>query len=284
MESFKVKKIQSAACGFLLLCSISGFSQGLNSSSQVTPLEGIDIEQRLNEQLSVDLVFRDETGSEVKLGDFLGDKPVVLTPVYYSCPMLCTMILNGVLKALNTMSFEVGKEFDIVTFSFDPSENAGMARKKKTTYLNKYGRPGSEKGWHFLTGDEDQIKQLTDEIGFHYKFDEVSNQFVHASAILVLTPEGKISKYFLGVEYSPRDLKFALMEASQNKVGSPADKLLLYCYHYDPSTGQYGIAIMNVIRILGTATVVVLVTFMLVMLRRDRKKTQLAGLSNGRIS
>jgi protein SCO1/2 len=279
-----VKTIRRTLTGFLILCSTIAFGQGLNSSSEVQPLQGIDIEQNLEGKISGDLVFRDESGKTVKLADYLGDKPVVLTPVYYNCPMLCTMILNGVLKTLNAMSFEVGKEFDIVTFSFDPAEDSEMARKKKNTYLNKYDRPGSEKGWHFLTGEQEQIAQLTDEIGFRYKFDEATNQFVHASGIMVLTPDGTISKYFLGVEYSPRDLKFALMEASQNKVGTAVDKLLLYCYHYDPSTGEYGVAIMNVIRILGTATVVVLVTFMVVMLRRDRKKTQLAGLNNGRVA
>jgi protein SCO1/2 len=234
--------------------------------------------------VSPELVFRDETGKEVKLSDYYGDKPLVLTPVYYTCPMLCTLVLNGVLKALNTMSFDVGREFEIVTFSFDPAENPEMARKKKTTYLNKYGRPGSEDGWHFLTGEQEEIAQLTDEIGFRYKFDEETNQYVHASGIMVLTPDGKVSKYFLGVEYSPRDLKFALMEASQNKIGSASDKILLYCYHYDPATGTYGVAIMNIIRVLGTATIVLLVGFMVIMLRRERRKPQLAGVNNGRSS
>ncbi len=207
----------------------------------------------------------------MQLRDYFGEKPVILSLVYYECPMLCSMILNGLLRSLNTLSFDVGDEFNIVTVSFDPKETTKLAMGKKKSYLSKYGRLDAENGWHFLTGDESSIQQLTEAVGFNYKYDPETNQFVHASGIMVLTPQGKLSRYFYGVEYSAKDLKFGLMEAANNKIGSAVDQLLLYCYHYDPVTGKYGMVIMNVIRISGTATVLVLVVFMLVMFRRDRK-------------
>ncbi len=255
---------------YLLVTASSVYAQTSNAGSKIEAVEGISIEQKLNEQIPLDLTFRDATGKLVQLSEYLGEKPVILSLVYYECPMLCSMVLNGLLKSLNTLAFNVGDEFNIVTVSFAPEETTKLAMGKKKSYISKYGRLDAEKGWHFLTGEESPIRQLTEAVGFNYKYDPETQQYVHASGIMVLTPEGKLSRYFYGVEYSAKDLKFSLMEAASNKIGSAVDQLLLYCYHYDPVTGKYGVAIMTVTRILGTATVLVLVVFMLVMFRRDR--------------
>ena len=260
---------------FSILYLLAGTSpvaaQTSNASSKLEAVEGINIEQRLNEQIPLNLTFQDATDQRVQLRDYFGEKPVILSLVYYECPMLCSMILNGLLRSLNILSFDVGDEFNVVTVSFDPKETTKLAMGKKKSYMSKYGRLDAEKGWHFLTGDESSIQQLTEAVGFNYKYDPEINQFVHASGIMVLTPQGKLSRYFYGVEYSTKDLKFGLMEAANNKICSAVDQLLLYCYHYDPVTGKYGVVIMNVIRISGTATVLVLAAFMLAMFRRDRK-------------
>lgn len=270
-----------------VLCSLFIFdlsAQTLDSSTPPAAVEGIGIEQRLNEQIPLDLNFLDATGQRVQLRDYFGEKPVILSLVYYECPMLCSMILNGLLRSLHTLSFDVGDQFNIITVSFDPKETTKLAMGKKKSYLSKYGRRDAENGWHFLTGDESSIQQLTEAVGFNYKYDPETNQFVHASGIMVLTPQGRLSRYFYGVEYSPNDLKFGLMEAANDKIGSVVDQLLLYCYHYDPTTGKYGMVIMNVIRILGTATVLVLVAFMLVMFRRDRKaKSERRGADHAEV-
>ena len=256
---------------YLLFTVITMAAQTSNAGSKIEAVAGISIEQKLNEQIPLDLNFLDATGQRVQLRDYFGEKPVILSLVYYECPMLCSMILNGLLRSLNTLSFDVGDEFNIVTVSFDPKETTKLAMGKKKSYLSKYGRLDAEKGWQFLTGNESSIQQLTEAVGFNYKYDPETNQFVHASGIMVLTPQGKHSRYFYGVEYPAKDLKFGLMEAANNKIGSAVDQLLLYCYHYDPVTGKYGMVIMNVIRISGTATVLVLAAFMVVMFRRDRK-------------
>lgn len=248
-----------------------GYAQGLNSNTQPDILDEVGIEQKLNEEIPLDLIFRDEEGQRVPLNGYFRGKPVILALVYYECPMLCTMILNGLLKSLNTLQFEVGKEFDIVTVSFDPDETPVIAAGKKKTYITKYGRDGAADGWHFLTGEEAAIKRLTEAAGFKYKYNPETDEYVHASGIMVLTPQGKLSRYFYGIEYSPRDLKFGLIEASDNKIGSPVDQILLYCYHYDPTTGQYGVVIMNIIRIIGSLTVIALVSFMLIQFHRDRR-------------
>ncbi len=264
------------------LCVVETPANSQSISSNVKPeiLDQIGIEQRLDESIPLGLTFRDESGESVQLQKYFGEKPVVLTLVYYECPMLCSMILNGLLKSINVLSFDVGKEFDILTVSFDPAETPALAVAKKTSYLSKYARPGAENGWHFLTGDPESIKKLTEAVGFKYTRDPLTGQFVHASGIMVLTPTGKLSKYFYGVEYSSRDLKLGLMEAATNKIGSPVDQLLLYCYHYDPATGKYGVVIMNVIRVAGIATVLALGSFMLLMLRRDRVAKRKTKIEN----
>jgi len=242
----------------------------LGASTPPPMLRNVGIEQRLHASLPLDLTFRDEAGEPVELREYFGRKPVVLAFVYYECPMLCTQILNGLLESVRVLNFDVGKEFEIVTVSFDPGETAQLAAAKKQLYLQQYGRRGAETGWHFLTGDTSAIRQLTQAAGFHYRYDPATDQFAHASAIMVATPQGQLAKYFYGVEYAPRDLRLALVEASQNKIGTPVDQLLLYCFHYDPLTGKYSFVVMNALRVAGIATVLSLATFILLMFRRDR--------------
>jgi len=243
-------------------------------SNQVpTALSKVSFEQRLNEQLPLDLPFKDENGRTVKLGEYFGRKPVVLTFVYYECPMLCTQVLNGLASALGVINESIGKEFDVVTVSFDPKETPVLAAGKKKAYLERYKRPEAEQGWHFLTGDQASIDALTRAAGFNYFWDEASHQFAHASGIVVVTPAGKVSRYFMGIDYSPRDVKFALIESSNEKIGTLAEKLLLYCYHYDPSTGNYGFVAMRAVRIGGAVTILALVGFVFVSIRRDHMVT-----------
>src|ERR1700759_238369 len=199
-------------------------------------LEEVRIDQKLDQQVPLDLTFRDETGKEVKLGDYFGSKPVVLALVYYSCPQLCNQVLNGLTSSVNMLNdFNIGREYNIVTVSFDPHEKPELAAKKKLTYMNWYNRPGGNEGWHFLTGDQDQIDKLTDAAGFRYHWDSASPSVAHASGIMLLTPQGKLSRYFYGIEYQTKDMRLGLVEASNGKIGSPVDQILLFCYHYDPA-------------------------------------------------
>ncbi len=209
---------------------------------------------------------------------FFGKKPVVLSLVYYNCPMLCTQVLNGMLGSFKQVGFNIGDQFEVVTVSFDPGETPSLAAAKKDTYVKAYNRRGVEAGWHFLTGDEANIKRLTEAVGFRYVWDEQTKQFAHASGIIVLTPEGKIANYFYGIEYSPRDLRLALVESSQNKIGTPVDALMLYCYHYDPATGKYGAVVMNIMRLGGIVTVFLIIGLLLVLRRRSGR----AALSEAR--
>ena len=225
------------------------------------PLREVAFDQHLGEQLPLDTAFRDETGQTVFLRDYFGSKPVLLVPAYYECPMLCTLVLNGVVSALRAVPFDIGREFTVVTFSFNPKETAALAAAKKTHYLTEYRRPGANLGWHFLTGDDDAIHAVTQAIGFHYTWDDASQQFAHASGVVVLTPAGRIARYFYGVEFSPRDLRLAFVEAADNKIGSLVEQLLLFCFHYDPTTGRYSAAILNGVRLAGLATLLVLGTF-----------------------
>jgi protein SCO1/2 len=232
-------------------------------------LQKVSLEQRLNEQVPLDLVFRDETGREVKLAEyFQKGRPVILSLVFYECPMLCNQVLNGLVSSIKTLSFNAGQEFEVLTVSFDAREGPELARAKKESYMVRYQRPGTENGWHFLTGSQSSIDALTKAVGFNYFYDEQTKQFAHASGIIVLTPEGKIARYFYGIDYAPRDLRFGLIEASANKIGSPVDKLLLYCYHYDPSTGKYGAAVMNIMRIGGILTLVAIASLILLLRRK----------------
>jgi protein SCO1/2 len=245
---------------------------GMPSNQTPTPLTRVSFEQRLNEQLPLDLPFRNEAGQTVRLGDYFGRKPIVLTFVYYECPMLCTEVLNGLESSLRVLNETVGKEFDVVTVSFDAKETPVLAAGKKKAYLERYQRPEAERGWHFLTGDQASIDALTTAAGFNYFWDEASHQFAHASGIIVATPAGKVSRYFMGIDYSPRDIKFALIESSNEKIGTLAERLLLYCYHYDPALGNYGFVAMRAVRIGGGVTLLALAGFVVVSLRRDRHR------------
>jgi protein SCO1/2 len=236
-------------------------------------LKKVGIEQRLDNQLPLDLRFRDEAGRDVKLGDYFNGKPIVLMLVYYGCPMLCDQVLNGTVGAFQALTFTPGKEFEVVTVSFDPREGPELAAKKKETYLKRYRREGSANGWHFLTGDKEAIDSLAQSVGFHYVWDDESKQFAHASAIMVATPEGRLSHYFYGIEYSPKDLRLALIESSAGKIGSPVDALILYCYHYDPATGKFA-PVMAVLRGAGVLTVAGLVGLLLFLRRRTRQKAE----------
>jgi protein SCO1 len=237
-------------------------------------LADIRIDQRLNEQVPLDIPFTDETGRAIRLGELFGKRPVILALVYYECPMLCTQVLNGLVSTLGVMNFEPGREFDVVAVSFNPKEGPGLASQKKTNYLERYGRPHTAAGWHFLTGNEESIKRLTAAIGFRYAFDPEIQQYAHGAGIEVLTPRGVISKYFYGIEFSARDLRLGLIEASEDRIGTAIDDVLLFCYHYDPATGRYGAAVLRLVRIAGVATVLAFLGFLTVSLRRERAPTK----------
>src|SRR5580692_11433798 len=232
-------------------------------------LKQVSIDQKLNQSIPLDLTFRDEDGRTVALGQFFGQKPVILTLVYYNCPMLCTQVLNGVESSLKELSTDIGHQYDVVTISIDPTESHIRAKTKKEMYVGMYGRPGAAQGWHFLTGDEPQIKQLADAVGFRYAYDPDTKQFAHASAIMLLTPEGKISRYFYGIQYPTRDLRLGLVEASEGKIGTPVDQVLLFCYHYDPATGKYGLLISRLIQAAGAVTVLAIGGLILVLYRKE---------------
>ena len=234
-------------------------------------LQGIGFDQRLNEQVPLDLTFTDDAGRPVTLADYFGSKPVILVLAYYQCPRLCTLVLNGLVQGMLEMPFTAGKEFEVVTVSFDPLETWELAASKKEAYLQRYGRPGTANGWHFLTGDETNIRALAAAVGFRYRYDAATKQFAHASGIMILTPEGRISRYFYGIEYAPRDIRLGLVEASRNQIGSPVDQILLFCYHYDPATGRYGAIAMNLVRLAGALFVLIGGVFLLAAFRRDWK-------------
>src|SRR5450759_32846 len=236
-------------------------------------LEGVGIDQRLDQQVSRDLMFKDEAGRDLPLSPFFQrGKPVILAPVYYRCPMLCTQILNGLASSLKAVSLDPGKDFEIVAVSFDPKDTPETAAGKKQMYLRRYGRPGTANGWHLLTGGQTNITALMDAIGYHYKYDAATGQFAHASGIMVLTPEGRLSRYFYGVEYAPRDVRLGLVEASQNKIGGAVDQILLFCFHYEPATGKYGAVVMNLVRFAGASFTLVCGVFLFIFLRRDVRR------------
>jgi protein SCO1/2 len=233
-------------------------------------LENVGIEQHLDTQVPPDLIFRDETGKTVKLGDYFGHKPLILNLVYYNCTMLCGEALAGLSSAMRLVKFDVGNEFDVVTVSFDPRETPEMAAAKKKDYVARYGRANAAAGWHFLTGQAESINALTKAVGFQYQYDAATNQYAHATAIMVLTPQGRISRYFYGVDFPPKDLRMGLVEASQGKIGNAVDAVLLYCYHYNPETGKYGAMVANILRLAAAATILLLGGLLFVLWRLDR--------------
>lgn len=233
-------------------------------------LEGVGFDQRLNEQVPLELEFADETGRPIRLGDYFASRPAVLVLAYYQCPMLCTQVLNNLVLALKQVSFTPGRDFDVVIVSFDAREKPDIAAAKKRAYTRHYDRPGSEEGWHFLTGRSDAIESLSKAVGFRFVYDPKRDQFAHASGIMLLAPGGKIARYFYDVNYRPRDLRLGLVEASAGKIGSPVDQVMLYCFHYDPAAGKYGAAIMNLVRLGGVLTMIVLGVFLTILFRHDR--------------
>jgi len=230
----------------------------------------IGIDQKLNQQIPLDLTFRDELGRAVRLGQYFGEKPVMLTLVYYSCPMLCNMVLDGVVNSIRELRFDAGKEYEIVTVSFDPRETPALAAEKKSLYTKRYGRKGVAEGWHFLTGDEKSIKALTSAVGFRYKYDQRIKQYAHGTATMIVTPQGRVARYFYGIDIPARDLRLGLIEASKNKIGKFTDQLLLLCYHYDPATGRYSASAMTAVRASGLVTVLGIAGMILFMNRKNR--------------
>ncbi|HYU46849.1 MAG TPA: SCO family protein [Terriglobales bacterium] len=277
----------SMAVGFLGLALGLAFlggaawGQGMGDSIMSPPpnvrppgLKNVGIQQNLNQQIPPDLTFTDDLGRKVQLADYFGQKPLILNFVYYSCPMLCGEELAGLESALRVLKFDVGKEFEVITISFDPKDTPEAAAKKKEELLRRYHRPGAERGWHFLVGGPAAIEAATKAAGFQYDYDEKTGQFAHSTAILVLTPQGKIAQYYYGIEYPPKDLRLALVEASQNRIGNLADELLLYCYHYDPEKGKYSATVMRVLRLMGVATMLCVGALLFAMIRRSSVNSQ----------
>ncbi|MEO8603053.1 MAG: SCO family protein [bacterium] len=265
-------------CALALLIGLAPVMARASSDTPPPALRDVGLDQRLNQQVPLDLSFRNEAGETVTLGSLMRGKPVILSLVYYECPMLCTLVLNGMLGAMKALPFDAGNEFDVITVSFNPQDTPELAAKKKAAYLHEYRRPGAEQGWHFLTGDESSIKRLAEAVGFRYTYLPDKGEFAHAAGIMVLTPQGILARYFYGVEYAPRDLKFGLMEAAENRIGTPVDQLLLFCYRYDPTTGRYTNEVMTLIRIGGALTVLAIAGFIFRAWRRER------GMRGGRPS
>ncbi|HEY2016059.1 MAG TPA: SCO family protein [Bryobacteraceae bacterium] len=261
----------------LTMASSHAMSQAMTKGimsppSNVRPpyLQNVGIEQHLDGQVPPDLAFVDDTGRPVKLGEFFGKKPLILNLVYYNCTMLCGEVLAGLTGAMKLVKFDVGNEFDVVTVSFNPQETPAIAAAKKRDYLKRYGRPGAASGWHFLTGPAQSINALTKAVGFQYQYDPKLNQFAHATAIMVLTPQGRISRYFYGVDFPPKDLRMGLVEASQGKIGNAVDQVLLYCYHYDPATGKYGAIVSNMLRLGAGFTILMLGLLLFILFRLEK--------------
>jgi protein SCO1 len=278
------KKHRSIYAAHILLAValFSGAALGQMNNGVMSPpantkpprLENVGIDQHLDAQVPPDLTFRDDTGKTVKLGNYFGRKPLILNLVYYNCTMLCGEALAGLASAMRLVKFDVGNEFDVITVSFDPRETPEMAAAKKIDYVKRYGRANAAAGWHFLTGQPESINALTKAVGFNYQYDPKSNQYAHATAIMVLTPQGRISRYFYGVDFPPKDLRMGLVEASQGKIGNAVDAVLLYCYHYDPATGKYGAMVANILRLAAALTILLLGGLIFILWRLDRSVTR----------
>lgn len=241
-----------------------------NPGGKPEVLKNVGLDQKLNAQVPLDLTFKDEHGATVSLGQLLQGKPAILTMVYYKCPMLCTEVLNATLNSLKEVPLEIGKDFSVITVSIDPSEKPVLAEAKQIMYTGLYGRPGAVHGWHFLTGDEEQIQKLAAAVGFRFVYDKESSQFAHASGIMVMTPEGRLSRYFYGLAYNPRDLRLALVEAGEGKIGSTVDAIMLFCFHYDPVTGKYAVTILNIVRGVGALSAAGIALGIFIFLRREK--------------
>jgi len=273
-----VTVIASPASAQMTGTPVAGYlaAPGVSSSTMPTALREIGFDQNLDQKLPLDATFRDESGQTVTLGSYYGQRPVLLAFLYYECPMLCTQVLNAMTATISTMSLTAGKDFELVLVSIDPRETPAQAAAKKAEYLQRYKRAGAAAGWHFLTGDEPEIARVTKAAGFRYAWDEQTQQYAHPTGIIVTTTDGRLARYLFGIEYGPRDLNLSLVEASEGKVGTFADQLLLFCYHYDPMTGRYGIYVMRTLRVAGVATVLLIGTFILVMVRREKSQQNAA--------
>ncbi len=269
------------SCPSLLLViaflTATAFGQAMSTGIMSPPanvrppyLQNVGIEQHLDGQVPPDLTFTDDAGRPVKLGDYFGRKPLILNLVYYNCTMLCGEALAGLSGAMKMVKFDVGNQFDVITVSFNPQETPAIAAAKKQEYLKRYGRPGAAAGWHFLTGPAESINALTRAVGFQYQYDPKSQQYAHATAIMVLTPQGRISRYFYGVDYPPKDLRMGLVEASAGKIGNAVDQVLLYCYHYNPETGKYGAVITNILRLGAGLTILLLGGLLFILFRLEK--------------
>ena len=263
----------AAQLGFFLLGVSLAASAQDNASVTPPQLRGVGIDQRLDNQVPLNLQFRDETGQTVTLGSYFGKKPVILSLVYYTCPMLCTMAENGLLNALRDVKFNIGEQYEVVTVSIDPTERPDMAMGKKAVYVGLYGRPGAKHGWHFMVGDEPNIRALAQAVGFHYNYIPETKQFAHATGIIVLTPQGKVSKYFYGIQYPARDIRLALVEAASEKIGNPVDAVMLYCCQYDPATGKYSMVVAHILRIAGVITLLSMGTLIFALSRGTRQNS-----------
>ena len=270
---FQFVRLTVGVLGILMTAS-AVFGQGMTKGMMSPPanmrppgLEQVGITQKLDTQLPLDLTFRDETGKTVQLKEYFGKKPVILNFAYYTCPMLCGELLKGLTTSLKGLKFELGNEFDVVTVSIDPHDTPETATEKKAEYLQRYGHPERAAGWHFLTGSQESITALTKAAGFGYQYNEQTMQFAHATAIMIVTPQGKLAQYFYGVDFAPKDLRLGIVQASNEKIGNLVDQVLLYCYHYDPATGKYGAIVARVLKLSGLATVLGLGLLIVVLVR-----------------
>lgn len=236
-----------------------------------SPFQRLGFDQKVGQRVPADLVFRDETGRTVRIGDYFGKRPVVLSLVYYGCPMLCPLTLNGLTRSLKSLSFDAGREFEVVVVSFDPRETPAMAAAAKRQALHDYGRPETADAWHFLTGGAEPIRRLTQAVGFRYFYDAQAKQFAHAAGIVLLTPPGAASRYLYGIDFPVRSVRLGLVEAASNRIGSPVDQVLLYCFHYDPVQGRYSAATLNIVRLSAILCVVGLGTMIALLLRREHQ-------------
>lgn len=281
MKAFRVFRVlvcfAAVACATPAAAQMNGAATagykrepGMTASAVPAALRSIGFDQNIDKPIPLEVPLRDEAGRNVRIGDYFGKRPVVLLFAYYDCPMLCTQVINGLASALNVLSLEPGKDFEIVTVSFNPRDTPATAQAKKAFYIERYKKPDAAAAWHFLTGDQPSIDRLTKAAGFRYAWDEETKQYAHPTGVIVLTPDGRLARYLFGIEYGPRDLRYALVEASAGKVGNAVDTLLLYCYHYDPETGRYGLVIMRTVRVAAAATVFALGGFIFVMVRREQ--------------
>ncbi|MBI2963308.1 MAG: SCO family protein [Deltaproteobacteria bacterium] len=242
------------------------------ADSRPAALRDVDVVPRLDQPLPLDLELRDETGKTVRLAEFFGGPPVLLTLAYARCPMLCPMVLEGLVRSLRPLSWNVGEQFRMITVSIDPRETPEQAAARKAKLVADYGRPGAARGWHFLVGDEGAVRRLTEAVGFRYGYDAANDQYAHAAVLMALTPQGKLSRYLYGIDFTPRDVRLALVEASEGKIGTLTDRILLFCYHYDPATGKYGAAAMTGVRLAGVLTVLGIGAFVVTQIRREHRK------------